>query len=328
MEQQKTDIAAASEMVSNPDFEQSTKEWKSGDIIKGWNGDPQTLNPEIATALEELQFQIHMEKVARSRKEHVDFVKRYMGAEYEPKFVDVRSDKTYYAVFYRNKKTAHVAVPPINMRGQVEHLTAGRIYECSGYDVRMLERVLASKKIEVLNVTPATDKYQIEFVEIINKWLKPWLPGEVDRTPKQRTNAFAKYRGTEDIPPVKEEREDGQWVNEDLVVHGTETGRVSSTEETPSNRPTLGEAQPELVDKMWEPIYTKEDAEFQKFVQSNMEQINETLTIQAVSMDGVEVTELEVEDVEFKMADNDPVNDTPDDGTEPNSDYTDQVDKE
>jgi hypothetical protein len=336
MQEQKTDISAASAVAN--DF--------------------QSMSTEEQRAMEEMYFHIRMQRVAKSRQEHIDFVCKYMGADYQPKFADVLADKSYFAVFYRNKKTVNVSVPPINMSGQVEQLTAGKLYMCSGYEARMLERVLASKRIEVLNVTPDTSGYQIEFAEIMQDWLKPLLDGEVDRRPKPK-RAFGNYTEQDDgSTTVKEERADeGFWVNSGYKPGPEDTVQV------PTPEPQNGlEAD---IKAGWAEIQDKDDAEFQQFVQRQTQQMTEVVGVKPVHMSGVEVTELDVEDIEYRVIDpeeqreqqiiansaatleragetpeaalqmakdgraaalmEDPLNDEPEDGTEPDGGYTDQI---
>lgn len=135
---------------------------------------------------QEAEFQL---RVAQSRRDHIEFVQRYMGADYEPKFSDVLADQTYFVSFLRTKRTQNVAVPPISMSGQTEDLRAGRTYACSGVEARLFERILASKGIEALNMTPKLDTFGAAMNAVTQNW-RHYYPSTV---PPKKTG-FANYK--------------------------------------------------------------------------------------------------------------------------------------
>lgn len=288
------------------------------------------LTPEAAQQLEQLQLQIHMARVAESRQKHIDFVKRYMGEEYEPKFADVMADKSYFVGFLRDpRRKSIVSIPPINMGGKVEDVHPNRMYMCSGYEARMFERILASKKIETMNMTPATDGYKLDMASILHDWNKPMTVEEVQaaaaapRVVQQKRNPFGNY-----VDPAED----------------TEVATVKVDEA----RPTIGEMHPELAAEVWDPIMKKDDEEFEKMIDASIQNFANAAGIPHEILMPASDSIQEAKEKEFMefmdnerermygdagtlspaMLGTDPINDAPEEGTEPDSGYTDQVNKD
>lgn len=294
-EQQKTDIAAAVSATNG--FQQemggAIAREEAGFMQRLLENNPvnhpgeQAMTPDMAAELEELQFQFHMARVNESRQKHIDFVRRYLGKDYQAKFADVRAEKSYFVGFLKDpKRRSAVAIPPINMSGTVENVRPNRMYMCSGYEARMFERILATKNIEALNMTPSTEGIAVSMVEIIQKWKHPQTVDELQ---------LAALKGPDSI--AKPRKPFGNYVDHS-------EGPDLATEVVAEERPTLGEMHPELAAEVWDPIMKKDDEEFQKGVQSFANAIG----------------------IPRKMLERpDPINDAPENGTEPDSDYTDQV---
>lgn len=130
-------------------------------------------------------------RVQASRASHIAFVQKYLGPNAEVKFADVLDGQTYFVSFLLSnpKKQRNIAVPPIMMGGRVEQVRPGKLYACSGKEARMLERVLASKNLEILNITPAPSQTQIAA-----NWLCENYSRLFPRTTTKPRDKFAAYR--------------------------------------------------------------------------------------------------------------------------------------
>ena len=152
------------------------------------HGSYSDLQDEMKVKNEKLA-QLYEERVKQSREQHDAFVRHYMGENYEPKFSNVLQDETYFVMFFRTKK-ASVTIPPVMMGGQEEQVKPGRMYACSGKEARMFERTLATKKLEVLNLTPKRDGIMVRVNWICQNWAK--LNGIQARKPARK--AFDSYK--------------------------------------------------------------------------------------------------------------------------------------
>lgn len=140
-------------------------------------------------------------RVAESRATHIAFVTKHMhnvplwGGV---KFADALEGKTYFVSFLltNHKKQRNITIPPIMMGGKVETVKPGALYACSGKEARMLERVLASKGLEVLNITPAPTETQMASNWMCENYERLY-PSPNKKPPR---NAFAGYRETEPGP--------------------------------------------------------------------------------------------------------------------------------
>lgn len=129
--------------------------------------------------------------VKRSREQHIAFVKQHRGPDAEVKFADALADETYFVSFFiTSPKQRNIVIPPIDLNGRPERVRPGALYSCTGAEARMMERVLASKKIEILNITPKREGLNISVNWIVNNWAKLYPPAN----PVKRRDAFASYR--------------------------------------------------------------------------------------------------------------------------------------
>lgn len=134
-------------------------------------------------------------RVEASRIAHEDFVTKHMSKvrnwNGEVKFANALDGRTYFVSFIRNdKRRGSVVVPPVMMSGKVENLRPGKLYACSGREARMLERVLATKGLELLNITPAPTEIQMAAISAGNQIGEEWR----DTNKAKQRDAFAKYR--------------------------------------------------------------------------------------------------------------------------------------
>ncbi len=158
-------------------------------------------------------------RVEESRAAHITFVQKHRGKDAEVKFADAQDGRTYFVSFLLTnpKKQHNIAIPPINMSGKVETVRPGRLYACSGAEARVLERVLATKKLEILNISPKADGLVVSMNWIIENWTRLFPSIRV----KPR-DAFAKYRDDavnegDDLKTVAVEPEPEKFVSADTV---------------------------------------------------------------------------------------------------------------
>lgn len=180
-----------SELVQNGSFPANTDGWNAGEMTQ------EQITALNRTWAEQMAADIRQRQVEESKRQHEAFVKKHMGVEYEPKFSNVNQDETYFISFLRTKKTANVTIPPIMMAGQnVEHLMHGRMYACSGGEARLAERVLATKRIEILNLTPKREGLNATMQLIIQQWhylTKTPEERAIERMVKEARQPFANY---------------------------------------------------------------------------------------------------------------------------------------
>lgn len=207
------------QLTVNPGFDNDTGAWTAS----LGSDDPVTAENLRAFAAEQFQ-----RRVEQSKSDHATFVKRHMGVDYEPKFLDVWEEETYFLSFLRTKKTANVAIPPIMLAGQnVEHLKHGRMYACSGGEARMAERVLATKRIEILNLTPRRDGLRATMQLIMEQW------EYMTSTPEERKAAAAK-RNRKPFANYTEEAQALEDVAEGQIWIGDNTPDGYSDDQPPS----------------------------------------------------------------------------------------------